>query len=162
MICIKCFHEKTHVTNSRQNKKYPTTWRRHICDQCGYSFTTYEKPAISLVVISQDGKKNNFSIGKLILSIARSFNHNKKLAGSYSYDLANTIQDKLIHLHNKPAISSQHIAEITHSTLQNFDQIAALQYAAQHNLIISQRKRRRGRPSFSYSSEHDSDHSSLQ
>ena len=53
---------------------------------------------ISLVVISQDGEKNNFSIGKLILSIARSFNHNEKLAGSYSYDLANTIQDKLIHL----------------------------------------------------------------
>ena len=162
MICIKCFHGKTHVTNSRQNKKYPTTWRRHMCDQCGYSFTTYEKPVISLVVISQDGEKNNFSIGKLMLSIARSFNHNEKLAGSYSYDLANTIQDKLIHLQNKSAISSQHIAEIVHSTLQNFDQIAALQYAAQHNLIISQRKRRRGRPSFSYSSEHDSDHSSLQ
>ena len=161
MICIKCFHGKTHVTNSRQNKRYPTTWRRHMCDQCGYSFTTYEKPVISLVVISQDGEKNNFSIGKLILSIARSFNHNEKLAGSYSYDLANTIQDKLIHLQNKPAISSQYIAEIVHSTLQNFDQIAALQYAAQHNLIVSQRKRYRGRPSFSYS-EHDSDHSSLQ
>ena len=131
-----------------------------MCDQCGYSFTTYEKPVISLVVTSQDGEKNNFSIGKLILSIARSFNHNEKLASSYSYDLANTIQDKLI-LQNKPAISSQHIAEITHSILQNFDQIAALQYAAQHNLIVSQRKRYRGRPSFSYS-EHDSDHSSLQ
>ena len=116
---------------------------------------------ISLVVISQDGEKNNFSIGKLILSIARSFSHNEKLAGSYSYDLANTIQDKLIHLHNKPATSSQHIAEITHSTLQNFNQIAALQYAAQHNLITPQRKKRRGRPSFSYS-EHGSDHSSLQ
>jgi len=151
MICIKCFHGKTHVTNSRQNKK----------DQCGYSFTTYEKPVISLVVISQDGEKNNFSIGKLILSIARSFNHNEKLAGSYSYDLANTIQDKLTHLQNKPTISSQYIAEITHSTLQNFNQIAALQYAAQHNLITPQRKKRRGRPSFSYS-EHGSDHSSLQ
>ena len=150
MICIKCFHGKTHVANSRQNKKYPITWRRHICDQCGYSFTTYEKPAISLVVTSQDGKEDNFSIGKLMLSIARSFNHNEKLAGSYSYDLANTIQDKLILLQNKPTISSQHI-----------DQIAALQYAAQHDLIIPQRKRRRGRPSFSYS-EHDSDHSSLQ
>ena len=69
MICIKCFHEKTHVTNSRQNKKYPITWRRHICDQCGYSFTTYEKPAISLVVTSQDGKKNNFSIGNIFGNI---------------------------------------------------------------------------------------------
>ena len=69
MICIKCFHGKTHVTNSRQNKKCPTTWRRHICDQCGYSFTTYEKPAISLVVTSQDGKKNNFSIGNIFGNI---------------------------------------------------------------------------------------------
>lgn len=159
MICIKCFHEKTHVTNSRQNKKYPTTWRRHICDQCGYSFTTYEKPAISLVVISQDGKKNNFSIGKLILSIARSFNHDDRLAASYSYDLANTIQDKLTLLQNEHTISPQYIAKITYSILQNFDQIAALQYAAQHNLITPQRKKRRGRPSFSCS-EHDSDHSS--
>ena len=159
MICIKCFHGKTHVTNSRQNKKYPITWRRHICDQCGYSFTTYEKPVIDLIVISQNGKKNNFSIGKLMLSIARSFNHDDRLAAPYSYDLANTIQDKLTLLQNEHTISPQYIAEITHSTLQNFDQIAALQYAAQHNLITPQRKKRRGRPSFSYS-EHDSDHSS--
>ena len=160
MICIKCFHGKTHVANSRQNKKYPTTWRRHICDQCGYSFTTYEKPAISLVVISQDGEKNNFSIGKLILSIARSFNHDKKAADFYSYYLANTVQDKLLLLQNKHTISTQDIAKITHSTLQNFDQIAALQYAAQHNLITSQRKRR-GRPSFYYP-ENDPVHSSRQ
>ena len=159
MICIKCFHEKTHVTNSRQNKKYPTTWRRHICDQCGYSFTTYEKPVIDLIVISQNGKKNNFSIGKLMLSIARSFNHDDRLAASYSYDLANTIQDKLTLLQNEHTISPQYIAKITYSILQNFDQIAALQYAAQHNLITPQRKKRRGRPSFSCS-EHDSDHSS--
>ena len=114
---------------------------------------------IDLIVISQNGKKNNFSIGKLMLSIARSFNHNDRLAASYSYDLANTIQDKLTLLQNEYTISPQYIAEITHSTLQNFDQIAALQYAAQHNLITPQRKKRRGRRSFSCS-EHDSDHSS--
>ncbi len=54
-----------------------------MCDQCGYSFTTYEKPVISLVVISQDGEKNNFSIGKLILSIAQSFNHSFVLVSCY-------------------------------------------------------------------------------
>lgn len=160
MICLKCFHDKTRIVNSRQNKKYPTTWRRHVCTRCGHFFTTYEKPVIHLPILSKDNNINNFSIGKLIISIARSFNHDKKAADFYSYDLANTVQDKLLLLQNKHTISTQDIAKITHSALQSFDQIAALQYAAQHNLITSQRKRR-GRPSFYYP-ENDPGHSSQQ
>lgn len=157
MICIKCFHGKTKITNSRQNKKYPTTWRRHVCDQCGHSFTTYEKPVISFTITSGKNTKTNFTIGKLIISIARSFQHDKHAADFYSHELATTVQEKLL-LQGQHAISTQDIAQATYSILQNFDQMAALQYAAQHNLIAS-RQKKRGRPSFSYP-EHVSDHSS--
>ncbi len=95
-----------------------------MCDQCGYSLQLTKKACDFSIVISQDGEKNNFSIGKLLLSIARSFNHNEKLASSYSYDLANTIRDKLIHLQQAPLYHRSTSHEITHSTL-NFDQITA-------------------------------------
>lgn len=159
MICLKCFHKKTRIANSRQNKKSPITWRRHVCGRCEYTFTTYEKPVTSFSVTSDGSKKDSFSIGKLTISIARSFHHDKYAADFYSYDLATTIQERLL-LQNHHTISTCEIAEMTHSTLQKFDQIAALQYAAQHKLIIS-RQKKRGRPSFSYP-EHDSDHSSQQ
>ena len=159
MICLKCFHKKTRIANSRQNKKSPITWRRHVCGRCEYTFTTYEKPVTSFSVTSDGSKKDSFSIGKLTISIARSFHHDKYAADFYSYGLATTVQERLL-LQNHHTISTREITEMAHSTLQKFDQIAALQYAAQHKLIIS-RQKKRGRPSFSYP-EHDSDHSSQQ
>ena len=40
MFCIKCFHAKTNVVNSRPKKKNPTVWRRRKCASCNYTFTT--------------------------------------------------------------------------------------------------------------------------
>lgn len=151
MICINCFHEKTKIVNSRQHKKKPLTWRRHVCNKCGHTFTTHEQPTINdIKVFNKDNQTSNFNIGKLTISIAKSFQHNPHAADFYSYDLALTIQNKLLgHLEN---LSANLIATITHEVLQRFDQIAALQYAAQHNLITSQRHHR-GRPSFSYTAD---------
>ncbi len=65
---------KTHVT-TRQNKNTQQPGVDRMCDH-GYSFTIHEKPVISRCHITR-WRENNFSIGKLILSIARSFNHNE-------------------------------------------------------------------------------------
>lgn len=161
MICLKCFHKKTRVINSRQNKKHPTTWRRRQCERCSYSFTTYEKPAESFPIHSQGGDKSDFSIGKLTISISKSFQHNKNVADFYSYELACTVQEKLLIINSQRPVLTKDISQITHSTLQKFDQIAAIQYAAQHKLIAASQKTKRGRPSFYYS-QHDHGHSSQQ
>lgn len=149
MICINCFHAKTTVANSRRHKKQPSVWRRRYCNQCQTTFTTYERPSLDdQPVLGRNGSINPFNIGKLTISIARSFHHNKQQADLASYPLAQTIETKL--LLSGREISSDDISAITHSTLQHFDPIAALQYAAQHDLITL--KRRPGRPSTSYGS----------
>ncbi len=70
MICLKMFSQKkTHVTNSRQNKEYPTTWRRHMWKPMRLFFYNLRKacdfpPFVRVLTvffsISQDGEKNNF------------------------------------------------------------------------------------------------------
>ena len=80
MICINCFHEKTKIVNSRQNKKYPIVWRRHYCPNCQQSFTTYEQPANETLQVTDNSLKTPFNLGKLIVSIAKSFQHDEDKA----------------------------------------------------------------------------------
>ncbi len=148
MFCINCFHEKTRVTNSRSHKKQPAVWRRRKCPNCQTIFSSYEQPALeNTIVLGKNHSKHPFNIGKLTVSIARSFQHNKKSADYDSYFLAQTVQQRIIVELKHP--SSDDIAAITHDVLNKFDPVAAIQYAAQHDLIIA--KRRPGRPSTAYS-----------
>lgn len=147
MICINCFHDKTNIVNSRGHKKHPSTWRRHRCPQCQTTFTTYEQPTLDgSYVLGRDGQQRPFNLGKLIISIAHSFQHDTDEGASASLALAQTVQEKLLIQHRE--ISSEDIMAVTHHTLECYDPVAAMQYAAQHDLITT--KRRRGRPSTSY------------
>ena len=146
MICINCFHAKTSVANSRPLQR-PAVWRRRRCHNCDTVFTTYERPSLEdQLVLGPDKKSSPFSIGKLTISIARSFQHDKQLADTSSFHLAQTVEVKL--LMEGKQLSTDDIAALTHATLKQFDPIAAVQYAAQHDLVTL--KRRPGRPSISY------------
>lgn len=150
MICLNCFHVKTTVTNSRRHKQ-PAVWRRRHCTKCQTTFTTYERPSLDdQGILARDGQSRPFNIGKLTTSIARSFQHNKKAADFDSYFLAQTIETQL--LMKGKNLSSDDIAALTHATLQSYDPIAAVQYAAQHDLVTL--KRRPGRPSIAYVTAH--------
>lgn len=143
MICIKCFHEKTIIINSRGRKKYPTTWRRHLCPQCNNTFTTHEGPVLEQYsVITSSGEIAPFSVSKLILSIARSFQHDTRAAEFDSYHIAQTIQMSLFPkmTEGKPLPASYIVAMIV-KVLERYDPIAALQYRAQHGLGISRRRK---------------------
>lgn len=150
MICINCFHDKTQVANSRRHKNNPAVWRRRTCPKCQVRFTTYERPSLDdQLVLDRRNQPIPFNIGKLTISVARSFQHNKQSADNDSYFLAQTIESKLI-IHGKsPSVDD--IAAITHETLKQFDPIAAIQYAAQHDLITL--NRRPGRPSVAFSAD---------
>ena len=147
MICINCFHIKTSVINSRVQAKDSSVWRRRQCQNCKKVFTTYEKPSANdQTVLYNDNTTLPFNIGKLTVSIARSFQHDKKQADYSSYALAQTVETKLIK--RQKSISVDDITAITHATLKKYDQLAAMQYAAQHGLVTI--KRRPGRPSTTY------------
>lgn len=145
MFCINCFHIKTAVTNSRPQKNKAAIWRRRTCLNCGKVFTTYERPSLAenTTIYSADGTNASFNIGRLIISINQSFSHNQA-AGKYdSLWLAQTVEDTLSS--QIKTITTDDIAAITHQVLRAYDELAAVQYAARHELISS--VRRRGRPS---------------
>lgn len=156
MICIYCFYKKTNVVNSRTHKKKPQIWRRRQCDNCKQVFTSYERPASdNIIVVSSDSSQQAFNIGKLTLSIAKATQHNPEQSCYDSYHLAQTVEFALITKATQIApkansstplhIPAEIIIDTTYRTLKQFDELAALQYAMQHQRITS--LRRRGRPS---------------
>jgi transcriptional repressor NrdR len=148
MFCINCFHKNTAVTNSRPNKKQPQIWRRRKCPECGTVFTTHERPSLAdnKPVHLPAGRVDSFNLGKLIISIANAFTHAPDEAKYNALWLAQTVEDTLST--ELKTITPEDIEVITHQTLQRFDELAAMQYAMQHKLISS--TRRRGRPSLAW------------
>lgn len=145
MICINCFCDTTAVTNSRPHKKKSSVWRRRTCNRCGKTFTTVERPSLAdnQLIYLADGQTSTFNIGQLILSIAAAFQHNPQQAKEQALWLAQTVEASLST--ELGVITPEDIEAVTHQTLKRFDELAAVQYAAQHRLISSTRKR--GRPS---------------
>ncbi len=145
MFCINCFHENTSVTNSRPHKKQPLVWRRRTCKVCRHSFTTLERPSLasSIAVRRTDGAIAPFNLGQLIISIAEAFHHDQTTGKTAALWLAQTVETHLATERNN--ISTDDIEAVTHSVLKAFDELAALQYAAKQQLIVS--AKRRGRPS---------------
>ena len=145
MFCINCFHPTTNVANSRPNKNQPLVWRRRSCPQCGAVFTTTERPSLAhtQTVHLPSGEAVRFNLGKLIVSLSRAFQHNPADAELATLDLAQTIEMALAT--ELKTITPEDIEVIAHQVLKRYDELAAMQYAAQHQLITS--SKRRGRPS---------------
>jgi transcriptional repressor NrdR len=146
MFCINCFHKNTSVVNSRPNKKQPGVWRRRQCGACGTIFTTRERPSLAdnQPIHLSDGKTDTFNLGKLVISIAQAFTHAPKKGQYAALWLAQTVEDMLST--EREMITPQDIEATTHLVLKRFDELAAVQYAARHQLMVSLR-RRPGRPS---------------
>lgn len=145
MICIYCFHKKTTVINSRTQQKSPVVWRRRTCQICRKTFTSYERPSTDgIKIVSDTASVQSFSLGKLILSIAASFSHSEHEAEFGSLHLAETVELQILKTGSHELASSE-VATLTYQTLKRYDELAAVQYAARHNLIAT--VRRRGRPS---------------
>ena len=148
MFCINCFHENTSVTNSRPHKKQPSVWRRRRCTQCGAVFSTIEVPSLAqnTPVYAPSGLREPFNLGQLVISIAEAFTHQPDAGKKQALWLAQTVELTLSTQH-PASLTSEDIAAVTHTILKRFDELAAIQYAARHRLIVSVSTKRRGRPS---------------
>lgn len=132
MVCIYC-GGKTHVTNSRLQKRLNRTWRRRECMDCHAIFTTEEAAELStsLSVRSNDGKIQPFSRDKLFASVLQAVGHRKthvEDAGA----LTDTIIAKLLHSTTQAAVRPAEIIIIATETLSRFDTAASVQYQAYH------------------------------
>jgi transcriptional repressor NrdR len=130
MICIKCGHNNTSVTNSRQNKKNSTVWRRRQCKDCKCVFTTYEEVAIDQIEVLSGTRANPFYHAKLLISIANCFEHIPTRRAENAEAIAKTVEAKLIQSGIKT--TPQAICEAVYASLKHFDKLASVQYAARH------------------------------
>lgn len=146
MICINCFHKNTSVINSRAHKKNYSVWRRRKCTQCQTIFTTLEKPSLTHgFPVAEGGTSKTFNLGRLVVSIAEAFTHAPVQGKEHALALAETVESTLTSQVRE--ISKEDIEAVTHQVLKHFDELAALQYAAKHQLIVDASLKRRGRPS---------------
>lgn len=147
MICINCSGIETKVANSRTWRKDSKVWRRRTCEECGATFTTYETPdASKLVVVDTDkkpAKKVPFDLSYITISIYKALAaSDEKEARHSALWLAKNVETRLA---REKMISKAALAELVHEVLKGFNEIAAIQYAARHGMVVS--LKRRGRPS---------------
>ena len=158
MICIKCSSIRTAVTNSRKLKQF-TVWRRRHCINCDTTFTTYESPSLADILVVRsppkiplqqnqiDRQDTTFNSGRLLLSVAAAFTHTPETIKLDALHLIRTIETELlVSMKSGQLLSTDLIVNTAYGVLKRYDELAGLQYAAQHKRITN--LRRRGRPSF--------------
>ena len=102
--------------------------------------------AQNTLVYALNGSSERFNPGQLVISIAEAFTHQPDEGKRQAFWLAKTVELTLSTQHPS-SLTSEDIAAVTHTTLKRFDELAAIQYAARHRLIVSVSTKRRGRPS---------------
>jgi transcriptional repressor NrdR len=146
MFCVKCFHPKTTVTNSRPSKKNASVWRRRHCPNCGTTWTTRETVSLEEYVTVADGPRKQvpYSRGTLLASIITSLIPTGATPKN-AYWLVETIEIKLLEQCRKSknsTLDTTVIAETAYETLLAYYQIAGLAYGAAHQIITGKNIRK--------------------
>ena len=83
-------------------------------------------------MILKKGKEESFSNTRLLLSIARCFEHVPEKQADYALSLCESIVHKLMDK-NGDRFSLEKLVITTFDTLKNFDHLSSVQYAARHS-----------------------------
>lgn len=135
MDCYICGND-TKVVNSRSQARLNQVWRRRLCDNCKYIFTTIEKIDLerSMTVKTDSDTISPFMREKLLISINDSLGHREDHV-SEAVALTDTVISKLQNKYKNSLISSVGIIETTQEVLKNFDNTAVVHYSAYHKII---------------------------
>src|SRR5579884_4015391 len=121
MVCVYC-GAKTHVTNSRLQKRSNQVWRRRYCPSCKNIISSQETLLYkqAWAVMAVDGQLQPFSRAKLFLCLYRSCEHREN-----AVDDAGAITDTVIHKLGPLATNGQvwagSIVQVVQVVLNRFD-----------------------------------------
>lgn len=134
MVCLQC-GAKTHITNSRLQKRSNRVWRRRQCLSCRSTFTTEESPLYdkAWLVQATDSSVEPFFRDKLLLSLYSSLEH-RQTALSDASSLTDTIIKKLQGHVQGGRIWAGTIVQTALVALNRFDKAASVYYQARHKL----------------------------
>jgi len=133
MVCIKC-GSRTKVVNSRLQKRSNQIWRRRLCNNCSFIFTSEEFIDFSTVWRVKEDSATNYAYfyrDKLYLSIYKSLKHRND-AFLDATELCHLVMRLLEKLATNGILTDKDIALTIASVFDNFDKAASSHYRAYH------------------------------
>lgn len=126
--CPFCSFDDTRVVDSREADGGETIRRRRECPECGRRFSTYERCALSVMVVKKDGRREEFDRQKLVNNMWKAC-EKRRLAVQDVEDIARDIEQRISRSSASEVTSSQ-IGEYAMDGLRNLDEIAYIRFAS--------------------------------
>ena len=129
MKCPYCNHPDTRVIDSRPAEDGSAIRRRRSCDECGKSFTTYEKvETIPLIIIKKDNNREQYNRSKIERGIIRAC-YKRPVSAEAIQKAVERIEIKIFNLEAKE-VSSTDVGEIVMDELKELDEVAYVRFAS--------------------------------
>ena len=129
MRCPKCGNQDDKVIDSRSSREGSTIRRRRECLGCSHRFTTYEEiEHEGLMVVKRDGRREEFSNGKLLSGLKKAC-QKRPISPASIEDLAEKIVDQITDKYDRE-VPGMAIGERVMEELRNLDQVAYVRFAS--------------------------------
>ena len=129
MKCPFCSHENTRVIDSRPAEDNNSIRRRHVCDECGKRFTTYEKiETIPLIIIKKDNNREAYDRAKIEAGVLRAC-HKRPVSAQQITTLVDEVENEIFNREERE-IPSGTIGELVMNKLKDLDAVAYVRFAS--------------------------------
>jgi transcriptional repressor NrdR len=128
MKCPFCGFGDTRVVDSREADSGEAIRRRRDCPQCGQRFSTYERVALSLMVIKKDGRREEFDRQKLVKNMWKAC-EKRQLSVETVEEIGRRIEHQIYRL-GLAEVPSSLIGEYVMEALRELDHIAYIRFAS--------------------------------
>ena len=129
MRCSNCNNKNTKVLDSRPIEEGAAIRRRRECEKCGFRFTTFERiEEVPLIVVKQDGMRQEFSREKLTRGIIRAC-EKRPVAIDTIENIALDVEKKLRNEGNSE-VSSHNVGEMVMERLAEVDEVSYVRFAS--------------------------------
>jgi transcriptional repressor NrdR len=127
MQCVRCGSDKLSVVDSRADGD--AIRRRRECQQCGFRFTTYERPELALpMIIKKDDRRQPFDRNKIRAGLLRACE--KRPVSMEAIDATvDAIERKVAETLVKE-LDSKIVGEMVVEALRDLDKIAYVRFAS--------------------------------
>lgn len=127
MMCPYCEGGDTRVVDSRDSGA--GIRRRRECAECGRRFTTYERVEVkALAVVKQDGRREEFSRGKLMASLSKACAKRPLSVGRLEA-VVDDIEGRLAGM-GRAEVAARAIGEMVMERLARLDRVAYIRFAS--------------------------------
>jgi transcriptional repressor NrdR len=129
MRCPKCNSQDDKVIDSRASREGATIRRRRECLQCGYRFTTYEEiEHEGLMVVKQDGRREEFSRDKLLSGLKKAC-QKRPISPKTIEDILDKIVSQITKEYDRE-VPSTVVGEQVMTELRILDEVAYVRFAS--------------------------------